>query len=191
MEIIGKGRSAEVFDYNDNQVLKLFYSSSSNKDINHEYFITKNLSHTTSIVPKVYNVINVNNRVGIVYEKMIGKTLSDHLSRNFKNVRKIVHEFAQTQKIINKMNFDNFQINTNKLEQKIMKSSLLCDTEKEIIIKYLKIINKNEVCHGDYHPENVFVDEDHNLRVIDWENMFVSNKYIDIARTYYLIKLVR
>ena len=70
-----------------------------------------------------------------------------------------------------------------------MSSSLLCDPEKEVILKYLKIINRDEICHGDYHPENVFVDQDHNFRVIDWANTFVSNKYIDIARTYYLIKL--
>ena len=69
-----------------------------------------------------------------------------------------------------------------------MSSSLLCDPEKEIILKYLKIINRDEICHGDYHPENVFVDQDHNFRVIDWANTFVSNKYIDIAKTYYLIK---
>ena len=69
-----------------------------------------------------------------------------------------------------------------------MSSSLLCDPEKEVILKYLKIINRDEICHGDYHPENVFVDQDHNFRVIDWANTFVSNKYIDIARTYYLIK---
>ena len=69
-----------------------------------------------------------------------------------------------------------------------MRSSLLCDPEKEVILKYLKIINRDEICHGDYHPENVFVDQDHNFRVIDWANTFVSNKYIDIAKTYYLIK---
>ncbi len=69
-----------------------------------------------------------------------------------------------------------------------MRSRLLCDSEKEIISRYLGIINNNEICHGDYHPENVFVDQNYNFKVIDWANMMVGNKYIDIARTYYLIK---
>ena len=69
MKIIGKGRTAEVYDYKDNKVLKLFYSTSNDKDIEYEYLITKNISNITSIVPKVYDVINVNNRMGIVYEK--------------------------------------------------------------------------------------------------------------------------
>ncbi len=191
MEKIGKGRTADVYDYKDNKVLKLFYSTVNDKDIEYEYLITKNISDMTDIVPKVYGIINVENRLGIVYEKINGEMLSDYLSRNLKNTRTIVRKFAQTQKIINDINFENFPNHTNKLKQKIMSSSLLCDSEKEIILKYLKIINKNEICHGDYHPENVFVDQNYNFRVIDWANMIVSNKYIDIARTYYLIKLGR
>jgi tRNA A-37 threonylcarbamoyl transferase component Bud32 len=189
MKKIGIGRTAEVYDYKDNKVLKLFYSTFNDKDIEYEYLITKNISDTTSIAPKVYDVINVNNRMGIVYEKINGQMLSEYLSRNFKNAHKIVHKFAQTQKVINNINSENIPNHTNKLKQRITNSSLLCDSEKEIIVKYLKTINKNEICHGDYHPENVFVDQNYNFRVIDWANMFVSNKYIDIARTYYLIKL--
>ena len=188
MKRIGIGRTAEVFDYKDNKVLKLFYSTVNEEDIEYEYLITKNISDMTNIVPKVYDVINVKDRMGIVYEKLNGEMLSDHLARNLKNARKIVHKFAQIQKRLNNISIETFPNHTNKLKQKIMSSSLLCDPEKEVILKYLKIINRDEICHGDYHPENVFVDQDHNFRVIDWANTFVSNKYIDIAKTYYLIK---
>ena len=188
MKRIGIGRTAEVYDHKDNKVLKLFYSTVNEEDIEYEYLITKNISDMTNIVPKVYDVINVKDRMGIVYEKLNGEMLSDHLARNLKNARKIVHKFAQTQKRLNNISIETFPNHTNKLKQKIMSSSLLCDPEKEVILKYLKIINRDEICHGDYHPENVFVDQDHNFRVIDWANAFVSNKYIDIAKTYYLIK---
>ena len=188
MKRIGIGRTAEVYDHKDNKVLKLFYSTVNDKDIEYEYLITKNISDMTSIVPKVYDVINVKDRMGIVYEKLNGEMLSDHLLRNFKNARKIVHKFTQIQKRLNNISTENLPNHTDRLKQKIMGSSLLCDSEKETILGYLKTINKNEICHGDYHPENVFVDQNHNFRVIDWANMFVSNKYIDIARTYYLIK---
>ena len=188
MKRIGIGRTAEVYDHKDNKVLKLFYSTVNDKDIEYEYLITKNISDMTSIVPKVYDVINVKGRMGIVYEKLHGEMLSDHLSRNFKNARKIVHKFTQIQKRLNNISTENLPNHTDRLKQKIMGSSLLCDSEKETILGYLKTINKNEICHGDYHPENVIVDQNHNFRVIDWANMFVSNKYIDIARTYYLIK---
>lgn len=188
MKRIGKGRTAEVYDYKDNKVLKLFYSTSSHQDIEDEYLITRNISGATSIVPKVYNVVNIKNRTGIVYEKIKGKMLSDYISGNIMNTRKIVRKFAQTQKRISSINVEDIPNNTNNLEQRVARSLLLCDSEKEIISRYLRIINNNEICHGDYHPENVFVDQNYNFKVIDWANMMVGNKCIDIARTYYLIK---
>ena len=188
MKKIGAGRTAEVYDYKDDKVLKLFYSAFSTNIIEDEYLIAKNISTTTSLVPKVYDIVHTRNRTGIVYEKIKGEMLSDYLSGNIISTRKIIRKFAQTQKRISNINVENVPSHTNKLRQKITGSCLLSDSEKEIVLKYLSIINNNELCHGDYHPENVFVDQNHDFKVIDWANMFVSNKYLDIARTYYLIK---
>jgi len=188
MKKIGAGRTAEVYDYKDDKVLKLFYSAFSTKIIEDEYLIAKNISTTTSLVPKVYDIVHTRNRTGIVYEKIKGEMLSDYLSGNIISTRKIIRKFAQTQKRISNINVENVPSHTNKLRQKITSSCLLSDSEKEIVLKYLSIINNNELCHGDYHPENVFVDQNHDFKVIDWANMFVGNKYLDIARTYYLIK---
>jgi len=188
MKKIGAGRTAEVYDYKDDKVLKLFYSAFSTNIIEDEYLIAKNISTTTSLVPKVYDIVHTRNRTGIVYEKIKGKMLSDYLSENIISTRKIIRKFAQTQKRISNINVENVPNHTDKLRQKITSSCLLSDSEKEIVLKYLSIINNNELCHGDYHPENVFVDQNHDFKVIDWANMFVSNKYLDIARTYYLIK---
>ncbi|MHC4307271.1 MAG: phosphotransferase, partial [Planctomycetota bacterium] len=188
MKKIGTGRTAEVYDYKDKKVLKLFYSTSNSKIIEDEYLIAKNISTTTSLVPKVYDIVHIRNRTGIVYEKIKGEMLSDYLSGNILNTRKIIRKFAQTQNRINNICIKNIPNHTDKLRQRITSSRLLSDSEKETVLKYLSIINNNEVCHGDYHPENVFVNQNHDFKVIDWANMFVSNKYIDIARTYYLIK---
>ena len=188
MKKIGAGRTAEVYDYKDDKVLKLFYSAFSTNIIEDEYLIAKNISTTTSLVPKVYDIVHTRNRTGIVYEKIKGEMLSDYLSGNIISTRKIIRKFVQTQKRISNINVENVPSNTDKLKQKITSSCLLSDSEKEIVLKYLSIINNNELCHGDYHPENVFVDQNHDFKVIDWANMFVGNKYLDIARTYYLIK---
>jgi uncharacterized protein (TIGR02172 family) len=188
MKKIGAGRTAEVYDYKDNKVLKLFYPAFSVNIIEEEYLIAKKISNTTSLVPKVFDIVHIRNRTGIVYEKIEGEMLSDYISGNIINTRKIIRKFAQTQKRISNINVENVQNHTDKLKPRITSSRLLSDSEKETVLKYLRVINNNEICHGDYHPENVFVDQNHDFKVIDWANMFVSNKYLDIARTYYLIK---
>ena len=188
MKKVGTGRTAEVYSYKDDKVLKLFYSAFCTKTIEDEYLIAKNISTVTSLVPKVYDIVHTRNRTGIVYEKIKGKMLSDYLSGNIMSTRKIIRKFAQTQKRISNINVENVPNYTDKLRERITNSRLLSDSEKETVLKYLSIINNNELCHGDYHPDNVFVDQNNDLKVIDWSNMFVSNKYLDIARTYYLIK---
>ena len=141
MKRIGKGRTAEVYDYKDNKVLKLFYSTSSNQDIEDEYLITRNISGATSIVPKVYNVVNIKNRTGIVYEKIKGKMLSDYLSGNIIKARKIIRKFAQTQKNISNINVEDVPNHTDKLRERISRSCLLSASEKETVLKNLSIIN--------------------------------------------------
>ena len=44
MKKIGTGRTAEVYDYQDNKALKLFYSAFCTKTIEDEYLIAKNIS---------------------------------------------------------------------------------------------------------------------------------------------------
>ncbi len=188
MKKIGTGRTAEVYNYKENKVLKLFYSAFSDKNIEDEYLIAKNISTTTRLVPKVYDIVYTKDRTGIVYEKIKGKMLSDYLSGNIINTRRIIRNFAQTQKRINNISAENIPNHTDKLRERITNSCLLSDSEKEIVLKYLSIINNNEICHGDYHPDNVLIDQNHDFKVIDWANMFVNNKYLDIARTYYLLK---
>jgi uncharacterized protein (TIGR02172 family) len=188
MKKIGTGRTAEVYDYKDDKVLKLFYPAFSVNIVEEEHLIAKEISNTTGLAPKVFDIVHNRNRTGIVYEKIEGKMLSDYLSRNILNTRRIIRKFAQTQKRISNINIETVSKHTDKLRQIISSSRLLSDTEKETVLKYLSIINNNELCHGDYHPENVFVDQNNNFKVIDWANMFVNNKYLDIARTYYLIK---
>jgi aminoglycoside phosphotransferase (APT) family kinase protein len=39
------------------------------------------------------------------------------------------------------------------------------------------------VCHQDFHPVNVLVDDDGRLTVIDWENARLGSRHSDLART--------
>ena len=42
------------------------------------------------------------------------------------------------------------------------------------------------VCHFDFHPLNVLVDDDGRLTVIDWENAALGDRHSDLARTLVL-----
>jgi aminoglycoside phosphotransferase (APT) family kinase protein len=44
------------------------------------------------------------------------------------------------------------------------------------------------VCHGDFHPYNVLVDEDH-LGVIDWTNAGTGDRHADLSWTAHLFEM--
>lgn len=58
------------------------------------------------------------------------------------------------------------------------------------LVNSFKINGPQAVVHGDFHPLNVFVEEDGDLKVIDFMNMRRSPAEYDIARTYFLIGAV-
>ena len=47
----------------------------------------------------------------------------------------------------------------------------------------------NKVCHGDFWPSNVIIDESGTPYIIDWAHVTQGNASADIARTYLLFWL--
>ena len=59
---------------------------------------------------------------------------------------------------------------------------------KEYIVKNKEIINKNLVLvHGDFNPNNVFIDKNQNIKLIDFCDTGYCNKHYDIFWTLFMI----
>ena len=59
---------------------------------------------------------------------------------------------------------------------------------KQYIKKNKEIINKNLVLvHGDFNPNNVFVDANQNIKLIDFCDTGYCNKHYDIFWTLFMI----
>ena len=43
------------------------------------------------------------------------------------------------------------------------------------------------VCHGDFHPLNIMVDENNGAVVIDWTDATLDDRHSDVARTHALL----
>ena len=49
--------------------------------------------------------------------------------------------------------------------------------------------NHDKLCHGDFHPSNVIVQDDGAVYVIDWSHVTQGNASADAARTYLLFSM--
>lgn len=74
------------------------------------------------------------------------------------------------------------------LKSQIMVAPMLSEEEKSVILKYLeKLPEGTRLCHGDFHPDNVLMDE--QLWVIDWMTGVVGEPAGDAARSVVMFSL--
>lgn len=74
------------------------------------------------------------------------------------------------------------------LKSQILEAPMLSEEEKSVILKYLeKLPEGTRLCHGDFHPDNVLMDE--QLWVIDWMTGVVGEPAGDAARSVVMFSL--
>ncbi len=74
MNIIGKGDCAEVIEYGEGRVCKLFYNEQPDELVMLEYENSVEIFKRGVSVPEVFEIVELKGRKGIVYEKIYGKT---------------------------------------------------------------------------------------------------------------------
>ena len=72
---LGRGYYAEVFAYGEGKVIKLFDDGRDMESANHEARVTAVARESGIPAPKVYEVVTVNDRVGIVMERIDGENM--------------------------------------------------------------------------------------------------------------------
>lgn len=186
--LIGQGRTAEVFDIGNDKILKLFRNSIPKEFAKNEYKVSLDISKELDCIPKVYEFLEVDNRSGIIYEKISGVTMMKLISIKPWSVKKEGKRLANLHK---EMQIEvNFELeNTNKrLKDNIIKTEMLTADIKAVLFEYIdKLPVGNILCHGDFHPDNILITKNKEI-VIDWMTATKGNKLADIARTSVMLK---
>lgn len=191
MNRIGIGRTAEAFDVDNDCILKLFYENIPYELIKKEYDINILLSSQIKNMPKVVKLYTMDNRKGIVFQKIKGIHMGKFMSQNPSKISNIIREFSILHQKINQIVLDTNELiisDVNDIKANISKANCINESDKQVIINYLNTTDVKNVCHGDFHPENVLIDSSFNLWVIDWATIIICNKMFDIARTYYILR---
>jgi len=82
MKLLATGNTAEVFEYGDDKVLKLYKSGYPFDAVQREYNNTLIMNKSPVKTPKVYEIVKQDGRDGIIFQKISG---IDLLTEYFKN----------------------------------------------------------------------------------------------------------
>ena len=186
--LIGRGRTAEVYEWGENKVLKLFQATFPKNAIENEFEISMELWKKDLPVPEVDSLIELENRLGIVYERVAGRTMLAELSAKPWKVVENARKMAELHKSIQ------IEVNTpipsekDRLQQAINNSEMLTDQIKANLFAYLENLpESNILCHGDFHPDNIIISTD-KMVIIDWITAAIGDPLSDAARTSVIFK---
>jgi thiamine kinase-like enzyme len=187
-KLIGVGNTAEVYDFDEKRVVKLFYEGYPKENIVKEFKNASIIKDSEFLKPKVHTLTFIDNRNGIIYDKLEGQSLLEELMKTG-DINHCAKVLSQVHREILRQpgtGLDSFhQIIRNAITWNMEFS----DSRK---IKLLHILEnlpeENILCHGDFHPGNILRCED-KIYTIDFMNLCYGNPLLDIARTVYLVEM--
>ena len=176
MKLIAKGNTAEVFEYGEDKVLKLFKPGYPVEHIQREFNNTVIMNRICVHTPKAFEIVEHAGRHGIVFQKIVGVDLFSEYLKN-----------PSDEKIASVILTD-----LSDIQKKVLSE----ETTEGISYKnYLdwfgydgsNLPDGNFICHGDLHPGNIIRTKDGELCLIDFMNVCRGPKEYDVARTYVLL----
>lgn len=195
---IGSGGCSEVFEWGDDKAIKLFRSNTDEYAVNKEYnnMIVAWKSGLPTYRP--YERIELEGRLGIIYQKIDGQTLMDRLIQENITCNNISSAFNDndndiriTARVLNDIHQKRISGMPNQKEMikdRISCAAYLTQEEKQCICRIVdNLPSKDLLCHGDPNPGN-FIIKDGKTFIIDWMNASIGNPTADIAEYIIMVK---
>jgi aminoglycoside phosphotransferase (APT) family kinase protein len=184
---IARGRTAEVFAWQDGQVLKLFYDWVPPTWVETETKASRTVYEAGLPAPAVEGVVEADSRRGIVFERVEGPSmLAEWKSKPWVLVRS-ARQLAELHAAIHALPGAGLPAYRERLEGSIRAAQALPAHLKDAALSALaRLPDGDALCHGDFHPDNVIVTARGPI-IIDWMTAVRGNPLADVARTSLLL----
>lgn len=178
------GRKAEIYHWDQEHVLKLFYDWVALESIENEARIACTIYESGLPVPEVGEMVRVNNRNGLIYQRVYGNSMYKAAQRKPWNVIRYLRRSAELQADIHSHSISaGLPSQRQILERQIRQAVGL---PRQLRTKALAALNAmpdgNQLCHGDFWGGNILMSSRGEV-VIDWNRASYGNPLADLART--------
>jgi Ser/Thr protein kinase RdoA (MazF antagonist) len=185
VDLLATGRTAEVYAIRNNRVLKL--DRLEWNGVSHFEANVLTAAHTAGLpVPEVYETVTIDDRHGIVLERIHGPSLTEILAAG-DDTDGLARHFVDLHQHIQAGALPGLPDLVARLDDEIRRSGLLAVLGEELR-KRLAVLAQGQtscVCHFDLHPDNIIV-TDQRWVVIDWLTAANGPAIADHARTLLL-----
>jgi len=187
--LLALGRTAEVYAWQEDQVLKLFYAWSSPDSAQHEIEIGRAIAAMALPTPKLVSALEIEGRQGILYERVEGPSMLKQTNAKPWLVFRFARELADLHAEIHRHNGDGLPPLRPALRWEIDQVDSLPPTLKAGVLRLLDTLpDGSALCHCDFHPDQVLITATGPV-IIDWMTAHQGHPLADLARTLILLKV--
>jgi uncharacterized protein (TIGR02172 family) len=178
-----------VFAWGEVYILKLYRAGYPAREAEREAAQAR-VAHAAGLkTPAVIELVTVEDRYGIVYERVDGPTMMQTLMRNPAQFQPMAALLAELQATMHTQQVSGLARQRQRLQQQIQRAELLTSELKTGVLAFLEGLPDDQVlCHGDFHPENILMTAEGPV-IIDWVDASQGNPLADVARTSLLFRL--
>ena len=169
--------------------IKLFNNNYSKADVLNEALNQARIEEIGLNIPKIKEVMTIDNQWAIVLEYVEGKTLAQLMEENPDKIDEYIEFFVDLQMTVHSKKCEKLNKLKDKMYSKILQSTLDDNTKYDLHTILEGMPKHNKVCHGDFNPSNIIITEDGTPYIIDWSHVTQGNASADVARTYLLFWL--
>jgi Ser/Thr protein kinase RdoA (MazF antagonist) len=186
---IALGRTAEIYDWKDGYILKLYYDWCPPTWLEHEARVARVIVAAGIPTPAVDETVEINGRRGIVYERVQGVSMLQDLNARPWTIFKHARELADLQMQFNQLSVPELRGYRDSMGDAICHAAYISDAARTKLLEILETLPAgSSLCHGDFHPGNVIISPRGPI-VIDWMTAVSGSPWADVARTSLLLTI--
>ena len=186
-ELIGKGRTAEIYAWGSDRVLKLYFDWCLAEWAEYEATV-QHAVHAAGIPsPKVDEIVHINGRRGIIMERVAGPTMLDVLEKQPWRLSELAGIQAELHAEVHNCHVTGLEKAGAKLWGMIARATSIPNSSKQwLMTRLVSLPDGDAVCHYDFHPMNVIMSPRGPV-IIDWMAASAGNPLLDISRTWLVL----
>jgi uncharacterized protein (TIGR02172 family) len=186
---IAQGRTSEIYAWDDGTILKLYHTWCPPHWIEHEAHVAQVIVAAGIPTPAVGEIVEINGRRGIVYERAQGVSMLQDLNTHPWMIFKHARALADLQAQFQQLSIPGLYSYHKALGNTIRRAPHISEAERAKVLDLLETLPDGKtLCHGDFHPGNVIISPQGPI-VIDWMTAASGSPWADIARTSLLLSV--
>ena len=181
---IAFGYTAKIYAWDEGRVLKLFHNWFELQSIEFEQRLARAVHASGLPVPAVYEIIQVEGRNGLIYERVDGLSMWEVLGKQPWRLGTFARRTAELHAQMHASKVQpQLPAQRKRLEYKLNHADPLpAPLKKGALEALVSLPEGTSLCHGDFHPGNILVTAKDEI-IIDWIDASLGNPLADVART--------